>query len=103
MVRRHVALVEEPHLRLLDACRSIYELAGSSIADGTKLSEAVRKRATNEVLEYDSIYKGQSEWRILPAIDHPAEPARCVISGTGLTHLGSAATARACTLRRTKN
>jgi hypothetical protein len=87
---RHVALVEEPHLRLLDACGSIYELAGSSIAGGMKFSEAVRKTATDDVLEYDSIYKGQSEWKILPAIDHPAEPARCVISGTGLTHLGSA-------------
>jgi hypothetical protein len=27
---------------------------------------------------------------LLPAIDHPEEPARCLISGTGLTHLGSA-------------
>ena len=26
----------------------------------------------------------------LPAIDHPDEPARCLVSGTGLTHLGSA-------------
>ena len=30
-------------------------------------------------------------WRLLAAIDHPEEPARCVVSGTGLTHLGSAA------------
>ena len=42
------------------------------------------------MLDYDPIYRGQSEWRILPAIDHPDEPARCLVSGTGLTHLGSA-------------
>jgi hypothetical protein len=27
---------------------------------------------------------------MLPPIDHPEEPTRCMISGTGLTHLGSA-------------
>ena len=27
---------------------------------------------------------------MLPPIDHPDEPSRCMISGTGLTHLGSA-------------
>jgi hypothetical protein len=41
-------------------------------------------------LGYDSVYEGRGDWRILPAIDHPEEPARCLVSGTGLTHLGSA-------------
>ena len=45
----------------------------------------------DEVLEYDAIYEGTGEWRLLAPIDHPEEPARCVVSGTGLTHLGSAA------------
>jgi hypothetical protein len=87
---RRVALVEEPHLRLLDGCSSIHELANSAISDAVKLSDRARERATGDVLEYDPVYRGQSEWRILPPIDHPEEPARCVISGTGLTHLGSA-------------
>ncbi len=87
---RRVALVEEPNLRLLDGCSSIYELASSAISGGVKLSELARKRATGELLEYDAIYCGRSEWRILPPIDHPAEPARCLVSGTGLTHMGSA-------------
>jgi len=85
-----VALVEEPHLRLLDGCSSIYELASSAISGDVKLSDLARQRATGDVLEYDPLYRGQSEWRILPAIDHPTEPARCMVSGTGLTHLGSA-------------
>jgi hypothetical protein len=87
---RRVALVEEPQLRLLDGCSSIYELANSAISGGVKLTDLARRQATGDLLEYDPIYLGHSEWRILPPIDHPEEPARCVVSGTGLTHLGSA-------------
>jgi hypothetical protein len=87
---RRVALVEEPHLRLLNDCHSVYELANASASRGEKLSRAARQRATNDLLDYDPLYEGLSEWRLLPPIDHPLEPSRCLISGTGLTHLGSA-------------
>ena len=87
---RRVALVEEPNVRLLDACSSIYELALIAIGAGMKLSDLARQRARHETLDYDAIYGGGSEWRLLPAIDHPDESSRCLISGTGLTHLGSA-------------
>jgi hypothetical protein len=88
---RAVALVEEPVLRLLDDMKSIYQLAQAAVDLDISLTALVRKKATGEVLDYDSIYHGQSEWKMLPPIDHPAEPARCLVSGTGLTHLGSAA------------
>jgi hypothetical protein len=84
-----VALVEEPRLRLLE-CSSIYELATVALATGVTMSHLVRQRDMHESLDYDPIYAGLSEWQILPAIDHPEEPARCLLSGTGLTHLGSA-------------
>ena len=87
---RRVALVEEPHLRVLDGCNSVYELAHSAIKGCAKIGDLVRKRLTSERLEYDVVYSGRSEWRLLPPIDHPDEPSRCMISGTGLTHLGSA-------------
>jgi hypothetical protein len=87
---RRVALVEEPHLRMIENCNSIYELANATLATGVKLSDAARARATGEILDYDAIYSGPSGWTLLPPVDHPAEPARCLISGTGLTHLGSA-------------
>jgi hypothetical protein len=87
---RRVALVEEPHLRLLGGSSSIYALANTAVLADTKLSEAARQRATQDLLEYDAIHSGNSEWHVLPAIDHPKEPARCLVSGTGLTHLGSA-------------
>jgi hypothetical protein len=87
---RHVALVEEPSLRLLADVSSIYALAKDAIARSVTLSTAAKEKVTPELLDYDSIYDGRSEWRILPAIDYPEEPARCLVSGTGLTHLGSA-------------
>lgn len=87
---RRVGLVEEPNLRLLDSCSSIYGLAQIAIAGGMKLSDAARQRARREVLSYDPIYRGESGWKLLPAIEHPEDYSRCLISGTGLTHLGSA-------------
>jgi hypothetical protein len=87
---RRVALVEEPRLRLVDRCSSIYELAQRAISAGMKLSELASQRARHEEIDYDPIYRGDSDWKLLPAIDHPEEPARCLISGTGLTHVGSA-------------
>ncbi|HSB75539.1 MAG TPA: AraD1 family protein [Terriglobales bacterium] len=87
---RRVAVVEEPNLRLLHDCSAVYELANAAISAGAGLSQSARQRATSELLHYDAIYSGNSEWEILPAIDHPGEPSRCLLSGTGLTHLGSA-------------
>ena len=87
---RRVALVEEPVLRLLDSCSSIYELALIAIETGGSLIDVIRKRVRHDAIDYDPIYLGESEWTLLPAIDQPEEPARCLISGTGLTHLGSA-------------
>lgn len=87
---RRVAFVEEPYLRLIDGTPSIYALANFALAATISMTDVIRQRDRHEQLEYDPIYNGESEWRILPAIDHPEEPARCVVSGTGLTHLGSA-------------
>jgi hypothetical protein len=88
---RRVALVAEPRVRLLDeACASVHALALAAIAQGRGLAELARERATGEWLDYEPIYRGGSPWKLLPPLDHPGEPARCLVSGTGLTHLGSA-------------
>ena len=87
---RRVALVEEPHLRLLADVDSVYSLGLEAIATGERLSQAAERKAASELLNYDSVYDSRSEWQILPAIDHPTDSARCLVSGTGLTHLGSA-------------
>jgi hypothetical protein len=87
---RAVALVREPQLQLLPGLDSVYDLAKLASEQGNSLLKLVQERAVGEQLDYDSIYKGMSPWHLLPPIDHPQEPARCLVSGTGLTHLGSA-------------
>jgi hypothetical protein len=87
---QRVALVEEPQLQLLAGVSSIYELAKQAAENGTPLTQLVKQRASGERLDYNPIYEGKSPWRLLPPIHHPTEPSRCLVSGTGLTHLGSA-------------
>jgi hypothetical protein len=89
-LRRRVALVEEPELRTLAGVESIYELARHAVECGTPLTQVVTQQASGERLDYDRIYEGKSSWRLCPPIHHPTEPACCLVSGTGLTHLGSA-------------
>mgnify|MGYP001555770358 CR=1 FL=1 len=88
---RRVAVVEEPRLRLLDAkTASVYALALAALARGKKLADLARELAKAETLDYEPVYLGEAAWKLLPPLDHPDEPARCLVSGTGLTHLGSA-------------
>jgi hypothetical protein len=54
------------------------------------LSDLALSLAQGETLDYDTVYAGASEWRLLAPIDVPGEPSRLTVSGTGLTHLGSA-------------
>jgi hypothetical protein len=90
---RRVGLVEDKHINLLHRVTSIWNLAQSALQDGVPLHKKVEP--THELLPYDSIYSGRGVWRILPAIDHPDEPARCLVSGTGLSHIRSAANRQA--------
>ncbi len=87
---RRVALVEEPHLRLLTGVRSVYELAAAADSSGVSLAKLVRDSLSNRRLDYDPIYSSKSDWKLLPPISHPRDPGHCLVSGTGLTHLGSA-------------
>ena len=87
---RRVALVEEPSLRCLAGIDSVYALAQQCLRNGEHMAEQARLLATGESLSYDEVYEGRSIWRLLPPIDVPHEPSRLLVSGTGLTHLGSA-------------
>jgi hypothetical protein len=87
---RRVALVEEDALRLLTGADSLYGLAADAAAARQSLAQAVLGARSAAVLDYDAIYLGRSEWRLLPPFDHPEEPARCFVTGTGLTHKASA-------------
>ena len=87
---RGVACVEEPHLRLLTSANSVYQLAERAMASGASLSTIVERDTGGERLDYDAVYTGRSPWRLKVPVDHPLDQARCLVSGTGLTHLGSA-------------
>lgn len=90
---RRVALVSDgagAELRLLNA-ESVYGLAQSALRSGDSLVRTVLSNLTDETIAYNPVYSGDSEWSILPCFHHPDEPARCLVSGTGLTHRGSAA------------
>ncbi len=87
---RRIALVEEPRLRLLGKFSSVYALARAAIEARKSLTALAREHASGDALDYEAIYHCESAWRWLAPIDHPDESARCLVSGTGLTHLGSA-------------
>lgn len=88
---RRVALVAEPKLCLLTGPTSVVELVQAALDAGTALSSHAHSLVGPESLEYEEVYRGRSTWRLLPAVDHPGDTAHCIVSGTGLTHLGSAA------------
>ena len=93
-----MAVVEEPWLRLLPGCTSVYELAASAIQSRWTLREVIERLNPVETLNYDEVYSGRSGWRLLVPIDHP-EPSRCYVTGTGLTHKGRQRAGSRCTFR----
>jgi hypothetical protein len=70
---------------LVDTTR-VYDLALESGRTGATVDEIVTSRLRNDWVDYDSIIAAR---RLLPPLDHP-DPAHCLVTGTGLTHLGSA-------------
>jgi hypothetical protein len=87
---RRVAMVDEPNLRLLSRFATVYDLARAAIDAGGRLEELASADSSPQTLAYDAVYHQRSPWRLLPPIDHPEEPARCLVTGTGLTHKASA-------------
>jgi hypothetical protein len=85
---RRVALAGDQAgaLRLIDGYARVYDLALAAIRASTPLEAFVQARLSSDQLDYDLLIQQR---RILPPLDHP-DPARCVVSLTGLTHLGSA-------------
>jgi hypothetical protein len=87
---RRVAVVREPELVVLREVDSTLALAERALREGRKLSELAADLATGQSLSYDALYEGRSNWKLLSPIDCRENPHRIHVSGTGLTHLGSA-------------
>ena len=84
--RRAVGVPEGDSLRLVDGAARVYDLALEAARSGEGLAALAQARLGGAVESYD---RALAEGRVLPPIDHP-DPAHCLITGTGLTHLGSA-------------
>jgi hypothetical protein len=82
--------VEEDRLRLCEGPATVYDMALAAMDAGDTLARTLKRYCGGETLGYDAIYEGRSEWKLLPPIDFPGEPARCLVTGTGLTHLRGA-------------
>jgi len=67
---------------------STYELALAALDAAEPLDAYASSRAAPPAFDYPHLL---NERRLLPPLTHP-DPARCLVSGTGLTHYGSAST-----------
>ena len=85
--RRVAASDDGNTLRILAGVTRIYDLALLAARTGSSLEATVKSKIGTDTNSYDEVV---TEKRLLPPFDHP-DPYRCLISGTGLSHLGSAA------------
>jgi hypothetical protein len=86
--RRAVAAAVDggPHRQLAGAA-STHELAERAVLAGGRLQALVRKLLSGPAPDLDRL---EAEGRLLPPLDHPDDPAHMLVTGTGLSHLGSA-------------
>src|SRR4051794_24893508 len=84
--RRVAALDEVGRAALIDGASSVYELARFAISERSTLSAVVAAGSSRETVDLDA---AEREGRLLAPIHHP-DPAHLHMTGTGLTHLGSA-------------
>lgn len=86
--QRRVGIVEAGGATIapLVGYATTYDLAMAAIGKGVSLSALCATLPRDAAVDYDAVL---SSGRILPPLDHP-EPARFLVTGTGLTHLGSA-------------
>ncbi|WP_407311151.1 AraD1 family protein [Pseudomonas sp. nanlin1] len=85
---RRVGLVDGDRVHEVLGTQSVRELALAAIAAGGGLARQVDALGLGTHYDYPQLLEQQ---RILPPLDH-SDPAHMLITGTGLTHLGSAAT-----------
>ncbi len=85
--QRHVLAAEDDgSARIVEGVSSTYELALAAIKAGVPIADAVARQGLGENVD---VAEALSEGRVLAPIDHP-DPAHLHLTGTGLTHLGSA-------------
>ena len=96
---RRVALVEEPHLRVLATVHfGLCTRAVDAIRDRNEHSSTPRAGSRERRMRWTTtrLRRHVATGSSCRPIDHPEEPRAASSRGTGLTHLGSAETARRC-------
>jgi hypothetical protein len=86
---RSVGIVSDDGARLgvVGGARSVYDIAMEAIRRRSTVEAVAHDWRTKEAVSYAAVV---GDRRLLPPLDH-ADPARWLVTGTGLSHLGSAA------------
>ncbi len=85
---RAVGAVDNGVTRVVNGATSVYELAMAALSRQGGLGALVADQGLGATVDRAAIL---AEGRMLAPVDHP-DPAHLYLTGTGLTHLGSAAT-----------
>ena len=85
---RRIGLLEQDTIREIDGFATTYALAQQAIRSNTPLATLALSSAGSTHHSYEAV---ATAGRLLAPLDH-ADPAHCYVTGTGLTHLGSADT-----------
>ena len=85
---RRVGCVDDDgrSVQVLSGIGTIYDLAQQAARERRSLADLVAAGGDSEMLDLADLLANR---RVLAPLDHP-DPAHCLITGTGLTHLGSA-------------
>ncbi|MGC9467472.1 MAG: AraD1 family protein [Anaerolineae bacterium] len=84
---RRVGIVQNADtINVLAGEHSVYDLALEAIRLGRSMTHVLSEKTADRRVDYAELI---AERRILPPLDHP-DPAHMLVTGTGLTHIGSA-------------
>lgn len=83
---KKTGIVAEDKIQVLKTVSSVYELFHFSEEENMTIEKAALQLRSNITTDYKSLI---DQWRILVPLNHP-DPYHTWITGTGLTHLGSA-------------
>ena len=84
--KRALAVAARGESRLVKGARTTLDLARQAIASGGTLRKLIAERGVGRSVD---LKRALDEGRVLSPIDHK-DPAHVFVTGTGLTHLGSA-------------
>jgi hypothetical protein len=84
--KRSLVVTARGETRLVKGARTTYDLAMQAIATGESIRKLIASRGVGPTVD---LAKALKQRRVLSPIDHK-DPAHLLLTGTGLTHLGSA-------------